>query len=124
MWTNAILLDNINVVENKVGEIVGFSKGGKERSSKYKGYDGEIYAIYILQEYQGKGIGIALVKPIINDLIGVGINSMLVLVLKDNNSRKFYESLGGRKIDTVEVEIGGNKLSELVYGWEDIRTIF
>ncbi len=124
MWTNAIPLGDIYVVENNVGEIVGFSKGGKERSCKYKGYEGEIYAIYILQEYQRKGIGTALVKPIIKDIIEVGINSMLVLVLEDNNSCKFYESLGGRKIDTVEVEIGGKKLPELVYGWEDIRTIF
>ncbi|WP_391122543.1 GNAT family N-acetyltransferase [Psychrobacillus sp. L3] len=124
MWTNAIPQGDIYVAENKSGEIVGFAKGGKERSSKYKGYDGELYAIYILQDYQGKGIGTALVKPIINDIIGVGLNSMLVLVLEDNNSRKFYESLGGRKIDTVEVEIGGKKFSELVYGWEDIRNIF
>lgn len=49
---------------------------------------------------------------------------MLVLVLKDNISRQFYESLGGRKIDTVEVEIGGKKFTELVYGWEDIKNIF
>lgn len=48
---------------------------------------------------------------------------MLVLVLKDNISRLFYESLGGKKIDTVEVEISGGKFSELVYGWKYIRNI-
>lgn len=41
----------------------------------------------------------------------MGLNSMLVLVLKDNIFRQFYESLGGRKIDTVEVEVGEKKLS-------------
>lgn len=124
MWTKAIPHGDIYVAENNGWEIVGFAKGGKERTGKYKGYDGELYAIYILQDYQGKGIGTALVKPIINEIIGVGLNSMLVLVLEDNNSRKFYESLGGRKIDTVVVEIGGKQLSELVYGWQDIRTLF
>lgn len=124
MWTNAIPDGGIYVAENKEGMIVGFAKGGKERSGNYKGYDGELYAIYILKEYQGKGIGRSLVKPIIAEIKEMGLNSMLVLVLKDNPSRRFYESLGGRIIDSVEVEIGGKKLSELVYGWEDIRNIF
>jgi hypothetical protein len=53
----------------------------------------------------------------------MGLNSMLVFVLQENSSRLFYEALGGKKIDTVEAEIGGKKLSELVYGWEDISDI-
>ncbi|WP_310173705.1 GNAT family N-acetyltransferase [Neobacillus niacini] len=124
MWTNAIPYGGVYVAESNEGIIVGFSKGGKERSGKYNGYDGELYAIYILKEYQCKGIGTALVKPIIDEFKGMGLNSMLVLVLKDNIFRQFYESLGGRKIDTVEVEIGEKKLSELVYGWDDIRNTF
>ena len=124
MWTDAIPYGGVYVAESNEGTIVGFSKGGKERSGKYNGYEGELYAIYILKEYQGKGIGKTLVRPVIEELKCMGLNSMLVLVLNDNISRQFYESLGGRKIDTVEVEIGGKKLPELVYGWEDIRNIF
>ncbi|WP_328286263.1 GNAT family N-acetyltransferase [Peribacillus psychrosaccharolyticus] len=41
---------------------------GKERSSKYPDYTGELYAIYILKEYQGNGLGKLLVKPIIKEL--------------------------------------------------------
>lgn len=123
-WKNNFPNGGIYVAENHEGEIVGFSCGGKERSSKYNGFDGELYAIYILKEYQRHGIGQALVKPIIDELKRTGLNSMLVLVLKDNISRLFYEAFGGKKIDTIEVEIGGKKLSELVYGWEDISNIF
>ncbi|EIJ79686.1 GNAT family N-acetyltransferase [Bacillus methanolicus] len=64
-----------------------------------------------------------LVKRVINELKNLKIYSMLVLVLEDNSSRYFYEALGGEKIDTVEVEIFGKNLNELVYGWHDIRTI-
>lgn len=124
MWANAIPSGGVYVAENNEGLIVGFSKGGKERSGNYDGYDGELYAIYILKEYQGRGIGTALVKPVIDELKGMGSTSMVVLVLEENTSCKFYELLGGKKIDTVEVEIGGKKLSELVYGWNDIRNIF
>jgi ribosomal protein S18 acetylase RimI-like enzyme len=123
-WINKIPTGVVFVAENNEGEIVGFASGGIERSSKYNGFEGELYAIYILKEYQGYGIGRALVKPIIDEIKGMGLNSMLVLVLKDNISRLFYEALGGKTIDTVEVEIGGKKLFELVYGWEDISNIF
>lgn len=124
LWRNIIPKGGVYVAENKEGEIVGFSSGGLERSGNYLAFQGELYAIYILKEYQGKGIGKRLVKPIIDEIIEMGINAMLVLVLKDNTSYLFYEAIGGKKIDTVEVEIAGQKLSELVYGLEDIRNLF
>nr|WP_263327024.1 GNAT family N-acetyltransferase [Neobacillus sp. Marseille-Q6967] len=124
LWKNNIPNGGVYIAENKEGEIVGFSSGGKERSGIYNGFEGELYAIYILKENQGNGIGKALVKPIVDEIKEMGLNSMLVLVLKDNISRLFYEALGAKKIDTVEVEVAGKKLSELVYGWEDIRIIY
>lgn len=124
VWKNNIPNGGVYIAENKDGEIIGFSSGGKERSGNYKEFEGELYAIYILKEHQSKGIGKALVKPIIDEIKEMGLNSMLVLVLKDNISRLFYEALGGKKIDTVEVDIAGKRLFELVYGWEDIRNIF
>lgn len=124
IWKNEIPNGGVYVAENSERQIVGFSSGGKERSGEYKLFDGELYAIYILKEYQGQGIGKTLVKPIINDIKGMGLNSMLVLVLEDNISRLFYEKLGAKKIDAIEVQIAGKKLSELVYGWKDIRNIF
>ncbi|MEI4771642.1 hypothetical protein WAX74_18625 [Psychrobacillus sp. FJAT-51614] len=42
-----------------------------------------------------------------DEIRGMGLNAMLILVLKDNISRHFYESLGGRKIDSIEVDIRG-----------------
>ncbi|MEQ2528403.1 GNAT family N-acetyltransferase [Bacillaceae bacterium CLA-AA-H227] len=119
-WNNNIPNGGVYVAETESGEIVGFSSGGKERSGNYEGFDGEIYAIYILKEYQGQGIGRKLVKPIAVEMKELGHNSMLVLVLKDNPSRHFYEALGAKYIDEVEVEIGGKHLPELVLGWDDI----
>ncbi|WP_010199774.1 GNAT family N-acetyltransferase [Bacillus sp. m3-13] len=123
IWINSIPNGGVYVAENNEGEIVGFSSGGKERSGKYDGYDGELYAIYILKDYQGQGIGKALVQPIIEELIGMGLNYMLVLVLKDNASCLFYEALGGKKIDELEVQIAGKKLTEVVYGWENVKHV-
>jgi len=49
--------------------------------------------------------------------------SMIVLVLEQNSSRYFYEAIGGKQIDLIEVKMAGQKLNELVYGWDDIRSL-
>ncbi|OIK10663.1 GNAT family N-acetyltransferase [Bacillus sp. MUM 13] len=123
LWKENIPNSEVFVAENEEGEIVGFSSGGKERSGKYPDYKGELYAIYILKEYQGNGLGKLLIKAIVQELHKNNFPSMIVLVLADNPSRLFYETLGGKNIDTIEVNISGKKLNELVYGWDNIRTL-
>ena len=124
LWKNSIPNGGVYVAETSEGEIVGFASGGKERTGKYPDYAGELYVIYILKEYQGNGLGSLLVKPLIDELQLQNISTMLVLVLEDNSSRLFYEALGAKKIDTIEVEFSGQRVQELVYGWSDIRNIF
>ncbi|KML41775.1 GNAT family N-acetyltransferase [Cytobacillus firmus] len=123
LWINIIPKGIVFVAENDEGQIVGFSSGGKERSGDYKEYQGELSSIYILKEFQGQGIGKALVKYVTKELGKSGMNTMLVFVLADNNSTLFYEAIGGKVIDKIEVEIAGKKLYELVYGWDTIDTL-
>ena len=123
MWEQNSFEGNVFVAENEAGEIVGFSTGGKERTGDYAGYAGELYAIYILDEYQGTGLGKQLVKRVAELLREQAINGMLVLVLEDNLACGFYEAQGAKKIGMAEIEIAGKKLSEAVYGWDDIGSI-
>lgn len=120
LWINIIPKGIVFVAENDEGQIVGFSSGGKERSGEYKEFQGELTSIYILKEFQGQGIGKALVQSVTKELGKSGMNTMLVFVLADNNSTLFYEAMGGKVIDKIEVEIAGKKLNELVYGWDTI----
>jgi GNAT superfamily N-acetyltransferase len=124
LWEESIPKSLVIVAEDEDGQIVGFSTGGKERTGNYEDYKGELYAIYILKEFQGKGLGTKLVKPIMDELASLGINTMLVIVLEDNPSRYFYEALGAEKIESLEIQIGGKKLREAVYGWDDINLIY
>ncbi|MEH7387188.1 GNAT family N-acetyltransferase [Bacillus sp. JJ1521] len=124
MWKRGIPNGHVFVAENENGEIVGFACGGKERSGNYESYQGELYAIYILKEYQGQGLGKKLVVPVVKQLLDKDINTMLVLVLVENKSCLFYETLGARKLDTLEVDIGGKTLKEAVYGWGNLKVSF
>ena len=51
------------IAENEAGDIIGFAAGGPEQT-RDPYYQAEIYAIYILDAYQRKGIGKQLIKPI------------------------------------------------------------
>ncbi|KYD10308.1 GNAT family N-acetyltransferase [Caldibacillus debilis] len=122
LWQAEIARSAVFVAENEQAQIIGFASGGKERTGKYPGYEGELYAIYLLKEHQRKGIGKKLVRAVAEDLLRQGFSSMTVAVLKENPSRFFYESIGGIRIGAEEIEIGGKKLEEWIYGWKDLRS--
>ena len=123
LWLANMLENEVFVAENDQKEIVGFSTGGKERSGKYTGYEGELYAIYILKECQGIGLGRQLIQPIIQQFMQEDLTGMIVQVLEGNKATKFYEVLGAEIIGVIEIQIGGRKMNELVYGWKNIEEI-
>ncbi|WP_084243656.1 GNAT family N-acetyltransferase [Planomicrobium okeanokoites] len=120
LWNDNLKAENNFVAENDEGHIIGFADGGKERTGKYEKLQGELYSIYILPEYQGKGLGRSLMKRVVEHLGDSGYNSMLVWVLEENPSRGFYEKMGGKKVDRKTLTISGKVLNEIAYGWEDI----
>ncbi|MBB4826153.1 L-amino acid N-acyltransferase YncA [Sporosarcina luteola] len=123
MWKRAIGGNPLYVAENADDQIVGFATGGKERSGNYAGYAGELYAIYLLKEAQGKGLGALLTAAIAKELGQMGIPSMLVWVLDENPSKAFYERLGGQVVDETTVPIGGEAFLEIALGWKDISVL-
>src|SRR5438270_13311301 len=63
----------IFVAENEPGQIVGFVSGGPNRYNDPI-YKGELHAIYILQPYQGQGIGRRLTLALVERLLQMGID--------------------------------------------------
>ena len=114
--------DKITYVAIEDRSIVGFADAGSERSNDGE-YDGELYAIYILKPFQSRGIGQKLTLLSANWLLNKGLSSMLVWVLADNPSCRFYESLGGKVVRERTISIGGKELAELGYGWRDLSTL-
>jgi ribosomal protein S18 acetylase RimI-like enzyme len=112
----------VYVAQNNLGKVVGFAAGGRERTGKYV-YQGELFAIYILEEYQRQGIGRQLVRAVATNLTELGLKSMLVWVLGDNSACKFYEFLGGKKVDEQQTIRAGVVVKEVAYGWMDIKQL-
>jgi len=98
--------------------VVGFCGGGPDRDADPQ-YSGELYAIYVLQAYQGKGVGRTLVQAAVDWLRQRGYGSMVIWVLRDNQpARRFYEALGGKAVRERSIEIGGAQLPEVGYGYD------
>lgn len=108
------------IAENGSGEIVGFASGGQEQTDDPK-YKGEVYAIYLLESHQRKGLGKRLVKPLIEALINRDFPNLVIWALEENTCRSFYESIGGKIVNKKAILISGSPLVEVAYGWEDIQ---
>ncbi len=109
------------VAVNEKGSIVGFANAGP--AFDLEGYEAELFAIYILREYQGLGIGTQLVREITQWLLSKRMDSMRLWVVARNPSRGFYETLGGKLIDRAYMNFGDAKRLILGYGWKDIRPL-
>ncbi|MGM7701364.1 GNAT family N-acetyltransferase [Pseudalkalibacillus sp. Hm43] len=117
-WTQVIQqTGGFMYVAEENGRIVGFVNGGRRRIEEIP-YDGEIYAIYLLSECQGKGFGKRLFEASVDWMKSEGLNSMYVWVLEENSSKFFYEKMGGRAFKEDQLEIEGVKHTEIAYGWE------
>jgi ribosomal protein S18 acetylase RimI-like enzyme len=108
------------------GQLCGFVGGGAARSAAQElpDFDGEIYAIYILQAAKGKGIGRLLMRKMAETLQANEFKKAMLWVLADNPTRGFYEHLGGQEIKRKIAPIAGVELPEIAYGWQDLRTFF
>jgi len=104
------------VALSDANEIVGYAHAGPERDGD-QDYTGELYAIYVLREHHGEGIGKMLVQTVAERFAEDGIKGMIIWVLSANPSRGFYERIGGRFLRTKMVDIGGRELEESAYGW-------
>lgn len=122
-WRKNLSVSQVFVAETSGKQVAGFSTGGKERTGNYGDAVGEVYAIYILKEYQGRGLGKQLLKPIVNNLQQQDIDELIVLALEDNPACGFYKSLGGKAIGRLEIEIAGTHLGETVFHWKSLKDI-
>jgi GNAT superfamily N-acetyltransferase len=112
-----------HVAETPEGRIVGFADGGRERSHPESGL-GELYAIYLLKEFQGQGMGQKLFEAAVESLLKSGIQRMVVWVLGKSPYRKFYESLNGKlEPGTKQLNIGGETIQLLSYRWDDLGNL-
>lgn len=107
------------VAESPGRGVVGFADFGEPREN-VGAYEGELYAIYLLPEFQRRGIGERLFNLGVQFLAAAGRDSMYLLALEASPYRSFYEKMGGRVVGREQVVIEGVTYDELIYGWDGL----
>jgi ribosomal protein S18 acetylase RimI-like enzyme len=110
------------VAEIRGQGIVGFSFCGDARAP-VEGIEAEIYALYVLQPFQRRGIGRALVGESARHFVRQGLFGFYLWVLKANRARLFYESLGGQVAAEKTERLGGHPFAEVAYCWHDLTKL-
>jgi ribosomal protein S18 acetylase RimI-like enzyme len=120
-------LDNENepfmyVAMNSEGKIVGFASG---RSIEEKHFTGELYALYLLQDCRGLGVGKQLVSAVARHFKESGIHSILVWVMEKNKvGTGFYKRMGGTEYIRRTSTFGETVVDDVAYGWNDISLLY
>jgi ribosomal protein S18 acetylase RimI-like enzyme len=110
------------VAESPGAGVIGFAAGGPTHEAIPQ-FDAELYAIYILPEAQGRGVGERLVRTLSAALLEAGYHALLVWVLAANPARRFYERLGAQRLTERAVTVGEHEYPEVSYGWPQLRAL-
>ncbi|MGE8001361.1 N-acetyltransferase family protein [Lysinibacillus sp. NPDC093190] len=110
------------VAENEQNEIIGFATGGTRKTNSIPNAT-DLTSIYLLEEYQGKGIGKQLLKEMFAYFKQKGYEKVFVEVLAENKTRDFYEYYGAQYVNNIEIKIGGKIVEELIYVWNDVNKV-
>lgn len=124
LWIHNIGRKNnfILVAESTEGEIIDFADFWKRETNTIPN-SSDLTSIYLLEEYQGKGMGRKLLERLFLKIKQLGYQSIFVEVLAENKTRYFYEYYGAKLYKTVQVKIGGKILDEIVYIWDDVDKV-
>lgn len=124
LWKrNIARADNLVVVaEENEGKIIGFADAQK-RETNTVDHTCDLTSAYLPKEYQGLGIGKKMMNELFHHFTQMEVSKVFVEVLEANPTRYFYEYCGAELVKTLQVEIGGETLPELVYEWNDLEDV-
>ncbi|MYD92676.1 MAG: GNAT family N-acetyltransferase [Chloroflexi bacterium] len=75
--------------------IIGMGFAGPPEDDQLPARTGEVFAVYVLSEWQGRGVGRALLERLTSSLRALGYRSAILWTLRDRlPTRRFYESNG------------------------------
>ncbi len=96
--------------------VVGMTSFGPARDTSL-GFDGEVYTLYVDPNFFGEGAGRSLLRAAFFNLRQQGFGRCLIWMHARNNTRFFYEKMGGQRIAERTVAMMGDVVPEAAFGW-------
>jgi len=121
-WREILSSGGHTAVAEFDGQVAGFISGGPIRDP-IDHYGAELYAIYLLEAFQRKGMGTALLVELACRLSEEGFGNLAVWVFEANPAVRFYAETGAIRIGAKEHEIEGVRLPLVAYGWPSLKRV-
>jgi GNAT superfamily N-acetyltransferase len=101
--------------------ILGFCTARRSRNDALG--EGEVETLYVLDDWQDRGLGGQLLRVTGKYLAGLGCRSLYAWVLRDNPAGYFYQRLGGKRVAVSVTQVGGEEIPQTAYAWDPIETL-
>jgi len=101
--------------------ILGFTTARRSRRENLG--DGEVETLYVLDDWQNRGLGGMLLRASGKHLAGLGCRSAYAWVLRANPAVFFYARLGGKQIATGTTSVAGEEIPQCAFAWDPIDTL-
>jgi GNAT superfamily N-acetyltransferase len=119
------------IVATEAGhDVVGFAsfgparRGDRPAAGCFAGDDdarvGEVYTLYVLPDFQERGIGRLLLAAAFAALVEKRCDCGFLWALRDNHARYFYERVGGKVVAERRERQWGRMTDQVCYGWSDL----
>ncbi len=104
------------------GRVQGFGSCGRRRDVR-SAFAGEVFTLYVATDYQGQGLGRAMLLALFARLLRSDLTSAIIWVLRANPARFFYERLGGKLVSHRPLQVAGTSIEAVAYGWPDLASV-
>ena len=115
-WEKIIETDKSFFVIEEDSKIVGYVSFGKTHNLKYKGY-GEIYSLYLMEQYHKKGLGKKLFQFALQSLKEKH-SKIIVTCFTQNPAIEFYKKMNGKIVEETAAIIDGEEIKETILCYE------
>jgi len=82
---------------------------------------GEVYLLYVEPDFQNQGNGRRLLDALFQQLHAQGFDTAVLWMLAENQTRFFYEGLGGQEVGQRTDTFAGADVDEIAYAWRDLE---
>jgi ribosomal protein S18 acetylase RimI-like enzyme len=100
-----------------IGYLLAYTQAG------LPGYDAEIAAMHVREEFRQQGIGSTMLNKAVGILIQRGCHSAMLWTLRGSPARAWYERLRGKLISGKTYPVYDQDIVEVAYGWNDIHLL-
>lgn len=109
--------NNRNVITyEKEGKIIAYCYYGESKDKYLEEYTGEIFALYVKNDCQDRGVGTALLQEAIKDLSKSNKKIFLWCAKENNRAIKFYKKNGLEILGKDTENIGGKDVKKVALG--------